>query len=146
MDLKLVFVFVGMIILAAGSTWLAPRIWSGRYRPALAAFEAWLPSSIARGTIRALAFNPVFLWLAAAFMLAAGLRPIPAGGTNEPLPFLLALLAAAALGISGSIVFFNRPKSLVPPHMRSEPGAVAEWRKSIAGWWDRRRRRDGQRG
>jgi len=28
------------------------------------------------------------------------------------------------------ITFFNRPRFLVPPHQRDEPGAVAEWRRA----------------
>lgn len=37
---------------------------------------------------------------------------------------------ALVLGVlvHGSIVLFNRPQSLVPPHLRDEPGALAERR------------------
>ena len=28
------------------------------------------------------------------------------------------------------ITFFNRPRFLVPPHQRDEPGAVEEWRRA----------------
>jgi hypothetical protein len=28
------------------------------------------------------------------------------------------------------ITFFNRPRFLVPPHQRDEPGALAEWRRA----------------
>lgn len=43
-------------------------------------------------------------------------------------------LSIAALGLLGvpfiqaPIVFFNRPRWLVPPHQRDEPGALEEWR------------------
>lgn len=30
--------------------------------------------------------------------------------------------------VHGSIVLFNRPHALVPPHQRDEPGACEEWR------------------
>jgi hypothetical protein len=37
---------------------------------------------------------------------------------------VLGLLAAAVLNLG--IVLFNRPRAVVPPHLRAEPGALAE--------------------
>ncbi len=34
--------------------------------------------------------------------------------------------------VHGSIVLFNRPQALVPPHLRDEPGALAERRQRRA--------------
>jgi hypothetical protein len=34
--------------------------------------------------------------------------------------------------VHGSILLFNRPKALVPPHLRDEPGALAERRQRRA--------------
>ena len=28
------------------------------------------------------------------------------------------------------ITYFNRPRFLVPPHQRDDPGALAEWRRA----------------
>jgi hypothetical protein len=50
---------------------------------------------------------------------------------------VLGLLAGVALNLC--IVAFNRPRSLVPPHLRSEPGALAARRAHRA----RRTRRAG---
>jgi hypothetical protein len=40
----------------------------------------------------------------------------------------VAFLAVVVLGLAGVIVLFNRPRSLVAPHLRHQPGALAEWR------------------
>jgi hypothetical protein len=37
-------------------------------------------------------------------------------------------LAVVVLGLAALIVLFNRPQSLVAPHLRHQPGALAEWR------------------
>jgi hypothetical protein len=42
---------------------------------------------------------------------------------------------AAWVVLMATIALFNRPRSLVPPHLRQQPGAVAEWRDA----WRRRR-------
>jgi hypothetical protein len=36
-------------------------------------------------------------------------------------------LAVGGLGLPACIVLFNRPKTLVAPHLRHQPGALAEW-------------------
>jgi hypothetical protein len=38
------------------------------------------------------------------------------------------LIALACIVGSLSVVLFNRPRILVPPSMRDQPGAVVEWR------------------
>jgi hypothetical protein len=43
---------------------------------------------------------------------------------------LLGLLGLFLLAFP--ITFFSRPKFLVPPHQREEPGALAEWRRDRA--------------
>lgn len=40
-------------------------------------------------------------------------------------PFAFGILAAMLL--CATIVFFNRPRFLVPPHLRAQPGALDEW-------------------
>lgn len=51
-------------------------------------------------------------------------------------------LLVLTLGVGGfgmaAIVLFNRPRTLVPPYLRDQPGAVAEW----LGTWRRRRKPD----
>lgn len=45
-------------------------------------------------------------------------------------------MGISALGLLGvpliqlPIIFFNRPRTLVPPHQRGEPGALEEWRRA----------------
>ena len=43
---------------------------------------------------------------------------------------LVGLLGIFVLALP--ITFFNRPRFLVPPHQRDEPGALAEWRTARA--------------
>lgn len=51
-------------------------------------------------------------------------------------------LLVLTLGVGGfgmaAIVLFNRPRTLVPPYLRDQPGAVAEWLDT----WRRRRKPD----
>ena len=40
-------------------------------------------------------------------------------------------MGISALGLLGvPLIFFNRPRTLVPPHQRGEPGALEEWRRA----------------
>jgi hypothetical protein len=40
---------------------------------------------------------------------------------------LFSALAALLAVLAATITFFNRPRFLVPPHLRHQPGAIAEW-------------------
>ena len=54
-------------------------------------------------------------------------------GGNDDAGFGLATAALVVGGVvHGSIVLFNRPRSLVPPHLRMEPGALEERRQRRA--------------
>ncbi len=41
---------------------------------------------------------------------------------------IVAVLAAVALLLTAAVALYNRPKLLVPPHLRKLPGAVDEWK------------------
>lgn len=50
-------------------------------------------------------------------------------------------LLVLMLGVGGfgmAAILFNRPRTLVPPYLRDQPGAVAEWLDT----WRRRRKPD----
>jgi hypothetical protein len=51
---------------------------------------------------------------------------------------LLVVSLAVGFGLMITIVLFNRPRRLVPPYLRDQPGAVGEWLES----WRQRRRPD----
>jgi hypothetical protein len=69
--------------------------------------------------------------LASAMMLALAITAIVLsieGKTAQAVGGGLSLFTIALLVPCLSVVFFNRPRFLVPPHLRHQPGAFAEWR------------------
>ena len=74
---------------------------------------------------------------------ACSLSLIGAGITSDLIgsdsPYYDAVMAIGLLGVLGTfflafpIMYYNRPKLLVPPPWRDDPGAVAEWRAARAG-------------
>ncbi|MGW3245496.1 hypothetical protein [Streptomyces sp. NPDC001070] len=39
------------------------------------------------------------------------------------------LMSALGFGLHLTILWFNRPRFLVPPHLRDDPGTMIEWRR-----------------
>jgi hypothetical protein len=62
------------------------------------------------------------------------------GGDAVVIAVAPVLLGSIAVGfvLAVTIVLFNRPRRLVPPYLRDQPGAVSDWLAS----WRRRRRPD----
>lgn len=53
--------------------------------------------------------------------------PVPPASTRAVIAGVCYALGLAALGLTVAIVWFNRPRLVVPPHMRGEDGLVAAW-------------------
>jgi hypothetical protein len=87
-------------------------------------------------------------WIAAPLMLTAVVvgRFAPKDSTS-PLFWLAVVLTVAAafalLVLLPGVYLFARPKFLIPPLLRSQPGAVSEW---ISRWSKRRRSNRGAGG
>ena len=115
-----------LLFLGGVYTAVARKVWRGESglsgdRPP----EWWfLGPATWRGVARAyIATVPFGLVIVAGAMIAEL-------GGNEDLGMTiaaLALLAGAVVHVG--IVLFNRPRALVPPHLRDEPGALAERRQ-----------------
>jgi hypothetical protein len=108
-----------------GTTFM-PRYWR---HPAIPVRPEWgglfLGDAIWRGFVRSLMAGVIGGW----FLILAGVGILLADRKviDETVPVWLGL-GFFLFGFLGfSIVFFNRPKFLVPPSLRDQPGAVREW-------------------
>jgi hypothetical protein len=120
---------------AAVSLRIGLRQWRNVGRP----FSYWLRNSVLDAESRAghdrgiLVFGVMCAFLAAIFVLGAVGGPHLGRGIAS-FGILVALAGMlVSLGFFISIMYFNRPRFLVPPHLRGELGAIAG---------RRRRRRD----
>jgi hypothetical protein len=87
--------------------------------------------AIGRGLIRALPVLYVIVTASVLFLIVT-----PRLGTADPKLlktvvtfFTIAYLAAWLLAIA--VLLWNRPSAIVPPHLRGEDGAIAEWRQAL---------------
>jgi len=74
------------------------------------------------------------LWSGLAFLGAGtiAVATLPSGTTHTASPGLVTAVVLYGVGLFGialnvAIVWFNRPRFLVPPHMRDEDGLVTAW-------------------
>jgi hypothetical protein len=117
---------------------LVRRVWrEPEYAEMMARSGRVLPFGYA--TSRGVTRGALPLWvgvgLIGAGTIAASALP---GRTAHPAPASLALVAAiacyaaglAAIGLNLSIVWFSRPRRLMPPHMRGDEGLVSAWWRS----------------
>lgn len=136
-------VVVVLIVLAGFGLWLfwIPRWW--RNEPAWSYDPdrpppAWpYGAALWRSGVRTNALaGPVALLLAVLYALDAS----SAGWTRAA--FLVAAVPfCAVLGLAVTVVLFNRPRWAVVPHMRHQPGLLAEWRGARAEPTERPARR-----
>jgi hypothetical protein len=118
------FLFLGVIYaLVARKVWRGESGLDGSVPP-----EWWfLGDATWRGVARAyIATGPFGLLLLAGGMVAEFTDAYDAG-----MAIAVGALLLGAL-VHGSIVLFNRPRALVPPLLRDEPGALAERRQRRA--------------
>jgi len=124
----MIYFVAGVFVLGlAFMTWKVVQLWRN---PALVDFFissfSFLPfgPDTRRGEVRSLAVTVAGLW-AASVLIVAGLWN---GEFNDGLAatvLVAALVVMACLAIEGCVILFNRPRFVVPPHMRSELGVVA---------------------
>jgi hypothetical protein len=102
----------------------------------------WLWSdALLRGWIRALPVGLVGGWfLVVAMAVAALATETMESSLGFGLLAFLVLLLFVSLGMAVSVMLFNRPSFVVPPHLRDSPGALKEWRSARS----RRRRPSAQ--
>jgi hypothetical protein len=106
--------------------WLygAPRLWRGE-TDVDAVPLAWPLGQVWwRGVIRSFIVWPPFVALALAGGAVAELT------SKDDLGMALGLIGIlVGMALHLAIVLVNRPKTLVPPALRAQPGAIAEWRQ-----------------
>lgn len=122
--LDLVGVGAAVLFVVAGSV-LMPSIWRNERGhdpdrpPAMWGFGIVLW----RATVRLVPLSVPACLVGVAVVLTG------AGGDESPSP--VSLIAGFAslvlLALIFSVALFNRPKSIVAPHLRHQPGALAEW-------------------
>jgi hypothetical protein len=131
---------VWFVLLAIGALFALsqlPAVWSGRSVPRIARnLGSWWPGGqpLLRGYIRAVPCGIVGF---SALLIAAISGTVVASMSGNDLlraflavVYLLAgLLAVSCVLGALAVTLFNRPRFVVPPSLRSEPGAVAEWRQ-----------------
>jgi hypothetical protein len=126
--------FLILALVRGVKTWSLPE---SRRRQSPPAWWFW-GSRLWRGWIRSMPFG-VFgggLWFAAGIGAAFLQLDQEAHGFAVPVWYAVGFISLTFAWIATwlSIIVFNRPKALVPPRFRAEPGALIEW-------WEARRRR-----
>ncbi|MBA2806363.1 hypothetical protein E0500_002535 [Streptomyces sp. KM273126] len=124
----MIYFVAGFFILGlAFMTWKVVQLWRN---PAMVDFFtssfSFLPfgPDVRRGEIRSLAVMVTGLWAVSA-LIVVGLRN---GEFNDGLAvtvLVASLVVMACLVTEVCVILFNRPRFVVPPHMRSELGVVA---------------------
>ena len=95
-----------------------------------------------RGYVRSLAVAPVGWWLSIIAVIDFRLTPRHSAATTVS-AVIAVLWAVVLFGLFPSVVLFARPQRLIPPSVRGQPGAVAEWLEARRGRGGRRGRTPG---
>jgi hypothetical protein len=113
--------------------WIAARVWRDpAYADMITQGGRVLPFGYATGRGNTRALVPMFTGIGLVGAGAIATSVLPAGPVHKASPlFVLALVFFALgilfLGLAFSVIWFNRPQRLVPPHMRGEDGLVTAW-------------------
>jgi len=116
-------------VLVAGYAYAVAPVWRGHSELDGSAPAAWWPfgTPLWRGAARAFPVQGGCVLLLLGGGIAADLAGEGSAGYDVAMGIgLIGLLGV--IGLALPITFYNRPRFLVPPHQRDEPGAVAEWR------------------
>jgi hypothetical protein len=107
------------------------RVWQGTSEYDPSGPPAWWPFSLPlwRGVSRAFPVQGACAILVIGGGIGADLAGKDSSGYDIGMSVgLVGLLGLFLLALP--ITFFNRPRFLVPPHQRDDPGALAEWRRA----------------
>ena len=131
MSLEMIFSIAIFVICVLGYFYAVGKVWRGesefdRDNPA----PFWpFSAALWRGGGRALPVQGASVLL----LLGAGITSDLIGSGSR---YYDAVMAIGLLGVLGTfllafpIMYYNRPKLLVPPVWRDHPGAVEEWRRA----------------
>lgn len=123
------------ILIGALAVWLAPRYWRHEITVLDRGAPTWWPYGAAlwRAWIRTSAISGTWLLSASIGYLLLVLGPDP----TWPIAVVIGYRAVAVgvpltlLVAAFTVILFNRPRIVVPPYLRHQPGAVAEWISAI---------------
>ena len=118
-------------------TWKAIRLW--RHPEVTDDFSsafAFLPfgDDVRRGEVRSVLLTVVTLWSAA--LLFAGGLTLGEGEVSTAGAYVVAgavVVILLCLLCEVTVILFNRPKFVVPPHMRADPGVITARRARRKG-------------
>lgn len=118
------------------------RFWrNARSVPAWIGVPGWWPlgGALWRGTVRSCAVWVSMGSLAALLLVMAEVggwrgRPTAIESLTGALVTTLSVAILVLLGLMATVVLFNRPRFVVPPHLRSEPSALAQWATATRRW------------
>ena len=122
-----------VVFLALGYFYVVGKIWRGESHYDPSSPPAFWPFSLPlwRGVARAF----VIQGLAVLLLIGGGVAGDVVGEDSSAYNWVMGIGLIGLLSLfflAFPITFFNRPKFLVPPHQRNDPGAVEEWRQERA--------------
>ncbi|MEU0114783.1 hypothetical protein ABZ137_13925 [Streptomyces bobili] len=126
----MLYLGIGFSLALAFMSWKVVQLWvnPGMVEHFTTSFTV-LPfgEDVRRGEVRSLAVTIVGLW-AIVPMFFLGLYDAEQEGALLALSAFLVVLLLLCVLLEVCVVLFNRPKFVVPPHMRSDLGVIAERR------------------
>lgn len=124
--------FTGLIVAGVAVAAYGLRLhWRDRARVFDRPPAAWPYSeALWKGWVRSLAAQELAFTAGVALVLYGMWGPSDKGVGRV---VVIAVLAVAGAGVllAITVAYFNRPRFAVPPHLRSQPSAIAEW---LANW------------
>ncbi|MFI5797466.1 hypothetical protein [Streptomyces sp. NPDC051677] len=128
---------IGLLFVAGSAfmTWKVTQLWrdADLVEPFMATFS-FMPfgKEVKRGEIRSLALTALSLW-GVTVLLFLGLWDVDITGPLTVLFAVALVTVLLCLLCEASVVLFNAPKFVVPPHMRADLGVLAARRANRAG-------------
>ncbi|MHB9861698.1 hypothetical protein [Streptomyces sp. YIM S03343] len=129
--------FIGLFFLVGSAfmTWKVTQLWRNAdlVEEFMVTFS-FMPfgKEVKRGEIRSLALTVASLW-GATILLFMGLLDVDMSGPVTVLFAVALVTLLLCLPCEVSVVLFNAPKFVVPPHMRSDLGVIAARKANRAG-------------